>query len=248
MRNSKKVGWALVAVTGIAGMALAAMQPPSTPPSTPPSSPPSVPPSTPPSTPPAKPTTPPGQERTPPAKEPAVKVGQPAPTFTLKDVAGKDHDLAATVKEGKIVVLEWFNPECDWTAKYHGSRLMAETYKKFAGKDVAWFAINSATTGKSADPARTRQAIAEWGIAYPVLMDAESKAQKLYGAAVTPQIFIIDGEGKIAYMGAIDDAKKAGDRATRNYLDDALTHLTAGETLTQSKTDPNGCQITGPGK
>jgi peroxiredoxin len=255
MRNStKRFGWTLLAATGLgAGLVLAQppSQPPSNPPSRPPSNPTPPPPSTPPSTPSTPstpPTTPPGQTPSqPPAKEPAVKVGQEAPTFILKDVAGKEHDLAAIVNEGKVVVLEWFNPECEWIAKYHGSRLMAETYKKFAGKDVAWFAINSATTGKSADPARTRQAIAEWSITYPVLMDPESKAQKLYGASVTPQIFIIDREGKIGYMGAIDDAKKAGDRAAMNYLDDALTKLSAGETLTSAKTEAKGCQITGPG-
>lgn len=227
---NKRFGLAWMLATGIgATVALAAFpQPPSTPPATP-----------------AAPAQPPSA---PPAKEPAVKIGELAPAFTLKDTAGKEHDIGAAVKDGKVVVIEWFNPECEWTAKQHGSRRMAETYKKFASQGVAWFAINSATTGKSADPARTRQAITDWAIAYPVLMDADGRVARLYGASVTPQIFIIDREGKIGYMGAVDDAKKLTDAATRNYLDDALTRLAEGETLSSPKTEPVGCQITGPGK
>ena len=43
-------------------------------------------------------------------KPETAKVGQAAPAFTLKNLDGKEISLADY--KGKIVVLEWFNPDC----------------------------------------------------------------------------------------------------------------------------------------
>ena len=40
-----------------------------------------------------------------------VKPGDVAPGFTLKDINGVEHSLAQYLADGKIVVLEWFNPD-----------------------------------------------------------------------------------------------------------------------------------------
>src|SRR5690606_7291217 len=44
-------------------------------------------------------------------------VGQPAPSFTLTDLDGKEHKLADY--NGKVVVLEWFNPKCPFVRANH---------------------------------------------------------------------------------------------------------------------------------
>src|SRR6056297_3159174 len=46
-------------------------------------------------------------------------VGQQAPDFTLTDYTGKEHKLSDYTKEGKTVVLEWFNPECPFVKKHY---------------------------------------------------------------------------------------------------------------------------------
>src|SRR3982750_86678 len=43
-----------------------------------------------------------------------VTVGSTAPDFKVKDSEGKEHSLSELTKGGKIVVLQWFNPECPW--------------------------------------------------------------------------------------------------------------------------------------
>src|SRR5687768_17531836 len=42
-----------------------------------------------------------------------------APDFTLKDTEGKSHTLSQYTKAGKVVVLEWFNPDCPFVKKHH---------------------------------------------------------------------------------------------------------------------------------
>jgi hypothetical protein len=39
-----------------------------------------------------------------------VKVGDAAPSFSLKDTEGKVHTLSDLSKDGNIVVIQWFNP------------------------------------------------------------------------------------------------------------------------------------------
>ncbi len=181
-----------------------------------------------------------------PAPGMGLKLGDAAPAFKLADLDGKEVDVGALTKEGKIIVLEWFDPECDWVAKYHkDSRALAETHKKFAAEGVKWFAINSSSSPGAGDAERNRKAKTEWGIEYPILRDQGDRVARLYGAKVAPQIFIIGPDGKIAYMGAVDDAATVTAKGTRNYVADALQSVVAGETVKIGMTPPQGCPLHG---
>ena len=54
-----------------------------------------------------------------PSYEEGVKVGDKAPDFTLTDIHGEEHKLSEYTEEGKIVVLEWFNPDCPFVVNAH---------------------------------------------------------------------------------------------------------------------------------
>jgi peroxiredoxin len=180
---------------------------------------------------------------------PELKVGDKAPPFSLKDLSDKPVDLATYLRDSKIIVIEWFNPECDWVAARHKDhRTMAQTYKKFRGEGVVWLAINSQADGPAADPDRNRKASKEWGVEYPILRDLDGRVAEAYGARATPQFFIIDREGRIAYTGAPDDGVSAADKGTRNFIDEALTRLVAGETIEVKSFTPRGCPISADNK
>src|SRR5262249_32083536 len=68
-------------------------------------------------------------------------VGQPAPEFTAKDQDGHDVDLAAF--RGKIVVLEWTNPDCPFVRRHYGAKTMRTLADRFKSRDVVWVAVNS---------------------------------------------------------------------------------------------------------
>src|SRR5690606_14117102 len=58
-----------------------------------------------------------------PSEAPEVAtVGQPAPDFTLTDQAGTEHRLSQY--RGRIVVLEWINPECPYVQRHYGASTM----------------------------------------------------------------------------------------------------------------------------
>src|SRR3954470_1225079 len=61
-----------------------------------------------------------------------LNIGDAAPAFKLKDTSGKEWNLSELTKSGKIVVLQWFNPECPYVKKhYNGDH---KTFNDMAAK------------------------------------------------------------------------------------------------------------------
>lgn len=170
-------------------------------------------------------------------------VGSPAPNFTLTDLAGNQHELASY--KGKIVVLEWFNPDCPFVVKHHHhNKTMKETYDAYKDKDVVWLAINSGAPGKQGNGVeRNQRAVTEYGIEYPVLLDESGEVGHLYGATNTPHMFVIDAQGVLRYAGAIDDNRSARTPGETNYVRAALDAILAGQEVATPETRAYGCGV-----
>jgi peroxiredoxin len=174
----------------------------------------------------------------------AAKVGAPAPDFTLTDTDGKTHALAKYVESGKIVVLEWFNPDCPFVKKHHEkNKTMANTFGAYKGKDVVWLAINSGAAGKQGNGLeRNQKARADYGVPYPILLDETGSVGRLYGAKTTPHMFVIQG-GTLVYAGAIDDNASAGTLGETNYVANAVDAVLAGKAVEMADTKSYGCSV-----
>lgn len=177
--------------------------------------------------------------------EAMAKVGSAAPDFTLTDTTGKQFKLSDATKQGKTVVIEWFNSGCPFVVRHHEKyTTMADTAKKYADKNVIWVAINSGAPGKEGH-GKDADAVKNWKIAYPVLIDEPGSVGKLYGAKTTPHMFVVDNKGILAYAGAIDNDRKdemAKDKKI-NYVDQALAELTAGKPVSNPETQAYGCSV-----
>src|SRR5262245_13787815 len=130
----------------------------------------------------------------------AATVGQAAPEFVVKDQDGREVDLAKL--RGKIVVLEWTNPDCPFVQRHYRAKTMSTLADRFKDRDVVWLAVNSTSY---MDAGRDRAWRAEQGFSYPVLDDRAGSVGGAYGARTTPHMFVIDKTGAIVYQGAIDD-------------------------------------------
>ena len=168
--------------------------------------------------------------------------GDEAVDFKLKDSAGQEHWLHQYLQDGKIVVLEWFNPDCPFIKKHHqNAKTMDETLAKHAAEGVVWLAVNSAGKGKQGYGLdRNQKAVQEYAMTFPILMDDGGEVGRAYGAKTTPHMFVIAPDGKIAYVGAIDDDPSAGKPGELNYVDAALTSILAGEKVAVTETKSYG--------
>ena len=114
----------------------------------------------------------------------AAVVGQPAPAFSVKDIAGKTVSLADF--KGKTVVLEWHNFGCPFVQKHYNSGNMQGMQKNFSGQ-VVWLAVNSTEPGHQdyVKPAAIRKKLNEMGaVPAAYLMDESGEMGKAYGVEV----------------------------------------------------------------
>jgi peroxiredoxin len=174
-------------------------------------------------------------------------VGQPAPAFTATDATGHERSLAEY--KGRVVVLEWWNPECPFVGKHYGSGNMQRLQKEWTARGVVWLAVDSSAPGQQGfvDGARATALMRErQGAATAVLLDPAGVVGRSYGAKTTPHMFVIDASGTLVYAGGIDDRPSTdiADVATaKNFVAAALAEVTAGRKVTVAASQPYGCGV-----
>ncbi|HEX3603439.1 MAG TPA: redoxin domain-containing protein [Steroidobacteraceae bacterium] len=173
-----------------------------------------------------------------------VNDGAPAPLFTAPGADGKAHSLRDYA--GKLVVLEWTNPVCPFTAVKYKSGAMQTLQRYAAGRQIVWISIDTAAPDKAGylTPAAARARITQTHATVTAfLFDTSGKIARSYGAKTTPSFFVIDRNGKLAYQGAMDDQVFADQGEGRPYMKSALDDLIAGRPLHYPETQPQGCAI-----
>lgn len=173
--------------------------------------------------------------------------GATAPDFALTDTHGQSHSLSDF--KGSYVVLEWTNNLCPFVAKHYNSGNMQAIQKDCTDKGMVWLTIISSAPGKqgylTADEANALDE-AQGFNATAKLLDSEGVAGRLYGAKVTPHMFVINPDGVLIYQGAIDSissADLADIEKADNYVLAALKEDMAGMQLSKTDSKPYGCSI-----
>ncbi len=180
-----------------------------------------------------------------PVKDVKAALGKPAPDFELKDIDGKVVKLSDY--KGKVVVLEWFNPECPVIVKAHSEGPLKDQASRVAKDGVVWLSINSGAAGKQGNGIdKNKKAKADWKIGGPILIDEKGDVGRKYDAKTTPHMYVIDAKGVLAYRGAIDNAasgKPEGGEPLVNYVDAALADIKAGKPVAKNDTKAYGCSV-----
>lgn len=178
----------------------------------------------------------------------AVEVGQDAPEITLKDTNGNDFKLSD--HKGKIVVLEWTNHQCPYVVKHYDSGNMQKTQKTVMDMgDVEWVTIVSSAPDRQGNvtPEEANKIVDDAGATISAkLLDESGEIGKAYGAKTTPHMFVINTEGKIAYMGAIDSDSSPRQEAIEgatNYVLEAVSALKEGNAPETASSQPYGCGV-----
>ena len=147
--------------------------------------------------------------------------------------------------KGKIVVLEWFNPDCPYCQGAYAEKGALRGLPEKLQKDgIVWLGINS-TADTTAD-ANKLFFKDKGGLKTPLLLDNAGVVGHLYGAKTTPHCFVIDTKGNLVYRGALDNAPGGkladGDKLT-NYVEAAIAEVKAGKPVTKADTKSYGCGV-----
>lgn len=168
-----------------------------------------------------------------------LSVGDPAPAW--KDMVGVDgqrHSL--TDCKAKLVVFVFIANHCPVAAAYE-SRLkqLAADYRE---RDVELIAMSvSPSKPDGLDKMRERAADAKFSFLY--LHDASQATGRSYGATTTPQVFVLNADRRVCYMGTLDDHWRDAAKVETSYTRAALDALLAGQQPEIRETRPVGCEI-----
>ncbi len=168
-----------------------------------------------------------------------VKIGDKAPSWSgIIGVDDKEHGLA-DVKKAKAVVLVFTCNHCP-VAQAYEDRLVAlqRDYRKQGVRLVA-VNVNNIDADKLA-PMKVRAKEKKFN--FPYLYDPTQKMGRDYGATKTPEIFVLDGERKIAYHGPVDDSQNP-DKVKTQHLRLALDAILAGQAPPKAEVLAFGCTI-----
>lgn len=171
----------------------------------------------------------------------SVKVGANAPAFTVQDQDGRNVTLRDSI--GKIVVLEWYDPECEYTKRDIAAVTSKTLSEKYKDKGVVWLAVNSTRDGSGE---RNKAWIAQNRWSFNVLHDANQAVAKAFGVNSVPYFVIIDKNGGIAYLGVgdNDDSRDGGKKEGKiNYIDKALEEMIAGKPVSVRDARAYGCPL-----
>ncbi len=176
-----------------------------------------------------------------------VDVEAPAPAFTATTADGKTVNLADY--KGRTVVLEWTNHDCPYVKKHYGSGNMQSQQKDATGQGVVWLQVISSAPGQQGfvDGATAKKLNADRGAApTATLLDPKGELGRLYGAQTTPHLYVIKGDGTLAYKGGIDSipsAKVEDIAKAEPYVKLALADVAAGRKVEKASTRPYGCSV-----
>ena len=170
-------------------------------------------------------------------------LGARAPDFTLPDARGNPVALAEFAGAPATVVVFLCN-HCPYVK--HLKTALAEFAHEYATREVAVVGINP--NDAEAHPEDGREAmirdVAEFGYAFPYLIDATQEVAKAYRAACTPDFFVFDAGLRLVYRGRFDDSRPGNDvPVTGRDLRAAVDTVLAGQTPAGEQKPSLGCNV-----
>ena len=169
-----------------------------------------------------------------------LRIGDPAPGFELIDTAGASWSAGAPSTATTVVVFTCNH--CPYALAWHDR--IAQAARDYADRGVRFLAINSNDSVRyprdSYAAMQARVGAEQWPM--PYLHDATQEVARAYGAQTTPDVFVLDSEGRLRYRGA-PDADYDDPAQNAAWLRDALDALLSGSEPSRAETKPVGCSI-----
>ena len=105
--------------------------------------------------------------------------------------------------------------------------------------------VNSNVSAPPADESLEAMArrVEERGHRFAYAQDPTGAVARAFGAARTPEAFLFDASGKLAYHGTVDDNAQEESQVTAYWLKDALAAVVSGQPVPVAETKALGCAI-----
>lgn len=152
-------------------------------------------------------------------------------------LTGTDGKPVSISLEGKTTALIFVATQCPVSNDYNSR--MKDLYSEYKAKGVDFVFVNSNSSEPAAEVVKHAK---DNGFSFAVHKDNDNKLADRFSAQVTPEVFVFDKTGKVAYHGSIDDSR-AVDRISKRPLKDALDAVLAGKAAPAAESKAFGCTI-----
>lgn len=170
-----------------------------------------------------------------------VRVGDKAPNFKLVSCEG-DKVSYGTYPDAKGYIIVFTCNHCPFAKKYE-DRIIA-LHQKYEPMGYPVIAINPndpiVVPEDSYEEMQNRAEAKQYPFAYCI--DDKQKVYPKFGATKTPQVYIVDAEQTVRYIGAIDDNPEV-EQVKIKYVEDAIAAIEAGKRPRPAMTKAVGCSI-----
>ena len=170
-----------------------------------------------------------------------LPLGSAAPDIELPDTEGRPYRLVLPDEAPAQVVIFTCN-HCPYALAWH-DRLMAAA-RDYAAEGVRFVAVNPNDAERypadSYEAMQERVRAEDWSM--PYLRDENQDAARTFGARTTPDVFVLDGAGRLRYRGA-PDADYRDPEQDAAWVREALEDLLAAREVRRPETAPVGCSV-----
>lgn len=172
----------------------------------------------------------------------ALGAGMPLGSLQRQNASGGQGTLGAAAGSKGIVVMFWSN-ECPWASKY--SKRVATLAQTYGSQGFGFVLVNSndPVAFPKESPAQSQTFAQQNGLSVTYLMDPDAQLAKAFGATRTPHVYVFNGNGKLAYVGTIDDSPGDPNNVQVQYLKSALDAVASGADVSQPHTKAFGCML-----
>jgi peroxiredoxin len=172
-----------------------------------------------------------------------LALGTQAPDFALPDVVTGNTVALKDFAGSKALLVMFICKHCPYVV--HVSAELARIGKDYAGKGAGIIAISSNDARNYPDdaPEHLKAMAATEGFVFPLCHDESQAVAKAYTAACTPDFFLFDADGKLAYRGQLDETRPGKGVSHGRDLRAALDAVLGGKPVSPDQKPSTGCNI-----
>lgn len=136
-----------------------------------------------------------------------VPLGSPLPGFTLPEPSTGRAVSLPDFAGGRPVLVMFLSNHCPFVK--HLADELGRFAREYVPRGLPMVAINANDVASHPDdsPARMAEEVVQRGYPFPYLFDESQDVAKVFGAACTPDFFLYDAGGRLAYRGQFDSSR-----------------------------------------
>ncbi len=174
---------------------------------------------------------------------PHAELGTSVPDFKLTAVVdGKTYSLRDFQNQKPLVIMFICN-HCPYVKAIEDRLIVLAKDLAALGVNVVGICSNDASENAEDSFENLRARAVEKNYPFKYLHDPDQKVAGLFGAVCTPDFFVYDGGGRLAYRGRLDDSWKNAAAVQKRELFEAVQLLLKNQSVPEKQIPSMGCNI-----